>query len=156
MYITWTGSSPCSEVLTRSRQPRHVATTWSMAEEVTIMLLYWCCLSLRVLFDSSVRVTLCFRFRIHFYASLCEGGGVGGCRCRMWWRMFVSTCNSWLELNGKGCHKSNSYSKPTGWVKKNWDLKKFQIALTDSILKLKSIVITLNQMSQSGEKHAQD
>ena len=40
--------------------------------------------------------------------------------------------------------------------KKNWDLKKFQIALTDSIFKLKSIVIPLNQMSQSGEKHAQD
>ena len=44
----------------------------------------------------------------------------------------------------------------TGWVKKKWDLKKFQIALTHSILKLKSIVIPLNQMSQSGEKHAQD
>ena len=44
----------------------------------------------------------------------------------------------------------------TGWVKKNWDLKKIQIALTHSILKLKSIVIPLNQMSQSGEKHAQD
>ena len=44
----------------------------------------------------------------------------------------------------------------TGWVKKNWDLKKLQIALTNSILKLKSIVIPLNQMSQSGEKHAQD
>ena len=35
-------------------------------------------------------------------------------------------------------------------------LKNFQIALTHSILKLKSIVIPLNQMSQSGEKHAQD
>ena len=46
--------------------------------------------------------------------------------------------------------------KYTGWVKKKWDLKKFQIALTHSILKLKSIVIPLNQMSQSGEKHAQD
>ena len=44
----------------------------------------------------------------------------------------------------------------TGWVKKKWDLKKIQIALTHSILKLKSIVIALNQMSQSGEKHAQD
>ena len=44
----------------------------------------------------------------------------------------------------------------TGWVKKKWDLKKFQIALTHSILKLKSNVIPLNQMSQSGEKHAQD
>ena len=44
----------------------------------------------------------------------------------------------------------------TGWVKKKWDLKKFQIALTHLILKLKSIVISLNQMSQSGEKHAQD
>ena len=42
----------------------------------------------------------------------------------------------------------------TGWVKKKWDLKKFQIALTHSILKLKSIVIPLNKMSQSGEKHA--
>ena len=44
----------------------------------------------------------------------------------------------------------------TGWVKKKWDLKKLQIALTHSILKLKSNVIPLNQMSQSGEKHAQD
>ena len=39
---------------------------------------------------------------------------------------------------------------------KKWDLKKLQIALTHSILKLKSNVIPLNQMSQSGEKHAQD
>ena len=31
----------------------------------------------------------------------------------------------------------------------------FQIALTHSILKLKSIVIPLNQMSRSGEKDAQ-
>ena len=45
---------------------------------------------------------------------------------------------------------------PTGWTKKNWDLKKFKIFLTHSIFKLKSIVIPLNQMSQSGEKHAQD
>ena len=44
----------------------------------------------------------------------------------------------------------------TGWTKKNWDLKKLKIALTHSILKLKSIVIPLNQMSRSGEKHAQD
>ena len=44
----------------------------------------------------------------------------------------------------------------TGWTKKNWDLKKFKIALSHSILKLKSIVIPLNQISQSGEKHAQD
>ena len=44
----------------------------------------------------------------------------------------------------------------TGGVKKKGDLKKFQIALTDSILKLKSIVIPLNQMSQSEGKHAQD
>ena len=35
-------------------------------------------------------------------------------------------------------------------------LPNFQIALTHSILKLKSIVITLNQMSRSGEKYAQD
>ena len=35
-------------------------------------------------------------------------------------------------------------------------LQNFQIALTHSILKLKSIVIPLNQMSRSGEKHAQD
>ena len=48
------------------------------------------------------------------------------------------------------------YHKCTGWTKKNWDLKKFKIFLTHSILKLKSIVIPLNQMSQSGEKHAQD
>ena len=48
------------------------------------------------------------------------------------------------------------YVKYTGWVKKKWDLKKIQIALTHSILKLKSIVIPLNKMSQSGEKHAQD
>ena len=39
---------------------------------------------------------------------------------------------------------------------KNRDLEKFKIFLTHSILKLKSIVIPLNQMSQSGEKHAQD
>ena len=32
----------------------------------------------------------------------------------------------------------------------------FQVALNHSILKVKSIVIPLNQMSQSGEKHAQD
>ena len=32
----------------------------------------------------------------------------------------------------------------------------FQIAVTHSFLKLKSIVIPLNQMSRSGEKHAQD
>ena len=44
----------------------------------------------------------------------------------------------------------------TGWTKKNWDLKKLKIALTHSILKLKSIVIPLNQMSKSGEKPAQD
>ena len=44
----------------------------------------------------------------------------------------------------------------TGWTKKNWDLEIIKIALTHSILKLKSIVIPLNQMSQSGEKHAQD
>ena len=47
-------------------------------------------------------------------------------------------------------------SKHTGWTKKKCDLKKFQIALTHSILKLKSIVTPLNQMSRSGEKHAQD
>ena len=35
-------------------------------------------------------------------------------------------------------------------------LQNFQIALTHSILKLKSIVIPLNQMSRSGEKHALD
>ena len=39
---------------------------------------------------------------------------------------------------------------------KKCDLKKIKIALTHSILKLNSIVIPLNQMSQSGEKHAQD
>ena len=44
----------------------------------------------------------------------------------------------------------------TGWVKKKYDLKKFKIALSHSILKLKSFVIPLNQMSRSGEKHAQD
>ena len=32
----------------------------------------------------------------------------------------------------------------------------FQVALNHSILKVKSIVIPLHQMSQSGEKHAQD
>ena len=32
----------------------------------------------------------------------------------------------------------------------------FQVALNHSILKVKSIVIPLNQMSRSGEKHAQD
>ena len=53
-------------------------------------------------------------------------------------------------------HLSVSSMKHTGWTKKNWDLEKFKIALTHSILKLKSIVIPLNQMSQSGEKHAQD
>merc|ERR1712155_43008 len=35
-------------------------------------------------------------------------------------------------------------------------LQNFQIALTHSIFKLKSIVIPLNQMSRSGEKYAQD
>ncbi len=52
--------------------------------------------------------------------------------------------------------KVTKISDSTGWVKKKWDLKKLQIALTHSILKLKSNVIPLNQMSQSGEKHAQD
>ena len=35
-------------------------------------------------------------------------------------------------------------------------LQNFQIALTHLILKLKLIVIPQNQMSRSGEKHAQD
>ena len=51
---------------------------------------------------------------------------------------------------------SNFPAVSTGWTKKNWDLKKLKIALTHSILKLKSIVIPLNQMSKSGEKPAQD
>ena len=44
----------------------------------------------------------------------------------------------------------------TGWVKKNWDLKKYQIAQTHSILKLKSILKPPEKMTWSGEKHAQD
>ena len=35
-------------------------------------------------------------------------------------------------------------------------LPDFQIALNHSILKIKSIVIPLDKMSRSGEKHAQD
>ena len=62
----------------------------------------------------------------------------GGC---LPWSYFYPSHHNLLDIS-------------TGWVKKKWDLKKFQIALTHSILKLKSIVIPLNQMSQSGEKHA--
>ena len=40
--------------------------------------------------------------------------------------------------------------------KKKLGSQNFQIAITHSFLKLKSIVIPLNQMSQRGEKHAQD
>ena len=57
---------------------------------------------------------------------------------------------------GYGFQIRRSNDTSTGWVKKKCDLKKFKIALSHSILKLKSIVIPLNQMSQSGEKHAQD
>ena len=67
---------------------------------------------------------------------------------------YVEQARAWEYFTIKLKHKNNIV--PTGWVKKKWDLKKFQIALTHSILKLKSIVIPLNQMSQSGEKHAQD
>ena len=68
---------------------------------------------------------------------------------------FPNSFDNILDVRVTSCafNQSNIH---TGWVKKNWDLKKFQIAQTHSILKLKSIVIPLNQMSQSGEKHAQD
>ena len=50
---------------------------------------------------------------------------------------------------------NNEYLDVQGGPKKTGISKKFKIALSHSILKLKSIVIPINQMSQSGEKDAQ-
>ena len=41
----------------------------------------------------------------------------------------------------------------TGWVKKKWDLKKLQIALNHSILKLKSILIPPDKVLSEVEKN---